>query len=175
MKRRFLRCSPREQLLLTVFALLVAVTWLTGVQQRGRSRLHDWRSLEAEFAAQQLWLDEAPAITARAEAAAHRLEPARTLNGPRLVAELNTLAQSAGLAAEVAGLRTEPADRFSFHAVQVSFRRVELAGLVRFYSAVSDRSPYLGVDQMSLAPDRGNPGLLNASFRIVAPELAPAR
>ena len=95
------------------------------------------------------------------------------LNGTRLVGELNTLATQAGLNAEVSGQRTERTSQFAFHSAQVSFRRVPIASLVRFYEALTQRSPYLGLEQVALTLDRGSPGMINATFRVVAAELEP--
>lgn len=173
MRRFFLSRTGREQGLMLAFAALAAVAWALGAADRAKIRSQDWRLSRAESEAQQLWLDREAVITARAVAATQQLDPAKTLNGPRLVAELNTLATAAGLSAEVTGLRTEMAGRFAFHAVQVSFRRVELAALVRFYAELAQRSPYLGLEQVSLAVDRGNPGQLNVTLRVVAAELTP--
>jgi hypothetical protein len=130
------------------------------------------RSLRAEHEIQQMWLANREAIEAHAAEAVHQLDPAQTLNGTRLVGEINALATQAGLSAEVSGQRTERTTQFSFHTAQVSFRRVELGALVRFYEALAARSPYVGLEQMTLTVDRGAPGQLNASFRVVAAELA---
>jgi len=173
MKQLFLTRSFREKVLLLAFVALGAFTWWLGLGQRVRDLSGEWRSLQSEQAAQNVWLENRDAISARSAAAAQLLDPAHTLNGPRLVAELNALAMAAGLSAEVSGLRTETADRFAFHSVQVTFRRVELSALVRFYAELTRRSPYLGLEQLSLATDRGAPGQLNASLRVVAAELVP--
>ena len=173
MKRFFLGRSGREQLLLLAFAALLAVAWLLGAIGRARLVAEEWRLVRAEQTTQQLWLDQEAAIMARAAEAVQQLDPAKTLNGPRLVAELNVMANTAGLSADVSGLRTETAGRFAFHAVQVSFRRVELGALVRFYTELVQRSPYLGTEQLSLQVDRGTPGQLNVTLRVVAAELAP--
>jgi len=174
MKRHFLARSGREKLLLLAFAGIAAVTWLASTAGRVGVLWRERNSLQAEQELQQTWLANRTAIEARAAEAVHRLEPARTLNGTRLVGELNTLATQAGLSAEVSGQRTERTDQFAFHSAQVSFRRAELGDLVRFYEALAARSPYLGLEQMSLTVDRGAPGQLNASFRVVAAELTPA-
>jgi hypothetical protein len=71
----------------------------------------------------------------------------------------------------VSGQRTERTTQFAFHSAQVNFRRVELAALVRFYEDVAKRSPYVGLEQVSITVDRGAPGTLNATFRVVAAEL----
>lgn len=173
MKQFFQGRSGREQGLLLAFAALLAGAWLLGAIGRARVAGENWRQIRVENTAQQLWFDQEAAIMARAAKAVQQLDPAKTLNGPGLVAELNTMANAAGLSAEVSGLRTETADRFAFHAVQVSFRRVELGALVRFYTELVQRSPYLGIEQFSLQVDRGTPGQLNVTVRVVAADLAP--
>jgi hypothetical protein len=173
MKRFFLSRSGREQGLLLAFAVLLAAAWLVGAIGRARGAGEIWRLIRAEKTTQQLWLDQEAAIMARAAEAVQQLDPAKTLNGPRLVAELNAMANTAGLSADVSGLRTETAGRFAFNAVQVTFRRVELGALVRFYTELVQRSPYLGAEQLSLQVDRGTPGHLNVTLRVVAAELAP--
>jgi len=173
MRRYFLTRSVREQVLLLAFVVLAAVSWIFSGIGRARDRWLEHRALRAGQETQEAWLANRAAIEARAAEAVHRLEPAQTLNGTRLVGELNRLATEAGLAAEVSGQRTERTAQFSFHAAQVSFRRADLGALVRFYEALAARSPYVGIEQMTLTSDRGAPGQVNATFRVIAAELVP--
>lgn len=171
MKRYFLTRTVREQVLVLAFVLLAAGAWLIGGVGRVRDRWLEYRSLRAGQETQAAWLANREAIEQRAAAAVHQLEPAQTLNGTRLVGELNRLATAAGLSAEVSGQRTERTAQFSFHSAQVSFRRADLGALVRFYETLAERSPYVGIEQMTLTNDRGAPGQVNATFRVVAAEL----
>jgi hypothetical protein len=172
-KRRFLARTLREKLLLLVFVGLVAATWIASVAGRSRVLVAEARAVAATRADQALWLGNRTAIEAAAAQATARLDPARTLNGTRLVGELSALAGQAGLSPEVSGQRSERTTQFAFHSAQVSFRRADLGALVKFYEEVSRRSPYIGLEQVSLAVDRGAPGTLNATFRVVAAELQP--
>jgi hypothetical protein len=171
MKRYFFTRSAREKALVLAFIALASLAWLLSAFGRTRLFVADWRSVAATGAEQQLWVANQAAIEAQAAKATAQLDPARTLNGARLVGELNALAGAAGLAPEVSGQRAEPTAQFSFHSAQVSFRRADMAALVRFYEEVAKRSPYIGLEQVSLAIDRGAPGSVNASFRVVATEL----
>ncbi|HET7535483.1 MAG TPA: hypothetical protein VFJ90_03460 [Candidatus Didemnitutus sp.] len=173
MKRFYLSRSAREKLLLLALVGTAAIAWLFGALGRTHTRWSEWRELETERKTQQLWLGNRAAIEARAAKAVQQLDPSKTLNGTRLVGELNTLATQAGLNAEVSGQRTERTSQFAFHSAQVSFRRVDLQSLVRFYQLLSARSPYLGLEQVALTLDRGAQGTINATFRVVAAELAP--
>jgi hypothetical protein len=171
MKRFFFTRSVREKTLLVAFVALVALVWLISAAGRTRARLTDWSSLRSSGAEQQLWLSNRADIEARAAKATAQLDAAKTLNGTRLVAEMSTLAAQAGLSAEVSGQRSERTTQFSFHSAQVNFRRAEMSALVKFYEALSARSPYVGLEQVSLAADRGAPGAINATFRVTAAEL----
>lgn len=171
MKRFFLARSLREKVLLAAFVGLAALTWFFSALGRARVLGLEWRSGAATLEEQQLWIGNQADIEAKARAATAQLDAVRTLNGARLIGELNTLAQAAGLAPEVSGQRTERTTQFAFHSAQVTFRRVEIGPLVKFYEEVAKRSPYVGLEQVSLVVDRGAPGTLNATFRVVAAEL----
>jgi putative Ca2+/H+ antiporter (TMEM165/GDT1 family) len=170
-KRFFLTRSHREKVLLAAFTGLAALTWFFSAVGRARVLGMEWRSGATTLAEQQLWLGHQAQIEAKARQATAQLDAARTLNGARLIGELNSLAQAAGLAPEVSGQRTERTTQFAFHSAQVTFRRVELGPLVRFYEEVAKRSPYVDLEQVSLVVDRGAPGTLNATFRVVATEI----
>jgi hypothetical protein len=171
MKRYFLTRSMREKALLVAFVSLASLAWLLSAFGRSRVMVQDARSVAAEAEETKLWLGNQAAIEAQAASATAQLDAARTLNGARLIGELNALAGQAGLAPEVGGQRSERTTQFSFHTAQVSFRRADIASLVRFYEDISRRSPYIGLEQVSLAIDRGAPGTVNATFRVVATEL----
>ena len=171
MKAFFLSRGLREKVLLLAFAATALLIWAFRVLGRVEALRDDWRSAQTELTAQKVWMQNAPAIDARAAAATKSLDPFKTLNATRLVGELNQLASQAGLTADISGQRTERTSQFAFHTVQVNFRRVDLAALLTFYKALSKRSPYIGLEQFSLAVDRANPGQLNVSFRIVSAEL----
>lgn len=173
MKAFFLARAGREKLLLLAFGLLAVLMWAGRGWGRSQFLWADWRKAGAELSAQQIWLQNGPAIDAEAVAATKSLEPAKTLNATRLVGELNAFASRAGLTADISAQRTERTTQFAFHSVQVNIRRTDLAALVRFYRELSRQAPYIGLEQFTLAVDRANPGQLNASFRVVSVELGP--
>lgn len=173
MKAFFLGRALREKVLLLAFTLLAVLIW-TG---RGLGRLQTFRAelhaTLAEQSTQRLWLANAAAIEANAVRATKSLDPAKTINVTRLVGDLNALIGGAGLNADIGSQRTERTNQFAFHSVQVNIRRADLASLVKFYTDLSARTPYIGLEQFTLAVDRANPGQLNASFRVVSVELGP--
>ncbi len=173
MRSFFLRRTLREKMLLIALAVLALAIGGGRGARRARALWAEWQSARADLASQQLWLDHADAIAAQAAAATRSLDPAKMLNAARLVGELSNLANQAGLTADIGSQRTEEStDQFSFHTVQVNFRRAELEPLLRFYSALVQRSPYIALEQFTVAADRANPGQLNVSLRVVSVELA---
>ena len=172
MKGFFLGRLLREKVLLLGFALLLALVWGLSLAGRTFAFGREWRSLAVELATQEMWLKNQVAIETRAKAAAQRLDPRQTYDATRLVGELGQLAAAAGLTADISAQNTQRTEQLSFHTVQVSFRRVDLPALVRFYQALAKRSPYIALEQVSLTIDRGAPGQLNATFRAVSVEQA---
>ena len=154
MKRSFLRRAPREKLLLLLFTWLALVLWLGRGLGRSRALWSDLHAVRAELAAQRVWLDNRGGIEANAANATKSFDPAKTINATRLVGDLNAILGQAGLAADIGSQRTERTNQFAFHSVQVNIRRADLASLVRFYTELSARTPYIGLEQFTLALDR---------------------
>lgn len=169
MKRFFLQRSGRERTLILLFSIIALAWWGTSLAGRTRAFFRNWQSVKAEGEAQQLWLNNRDAIFARVTAAGRTLDPAKALDSAQSFAELNKMLR--GLNAELGSQRTDRTEQFALHSVQVNIRQAGLAAILKFYEQLSARAPYLGIDQCTLATDRTNPGLLNASFRIYSIEV----
>lgn len=172
MKTFFLGRVFREKVLLLGFGVLALVVWGASLTGRASRFWTEWRGLAAERASQQVWLDNRTGIEAKAKAATQRLDSKRTLDATKLVGELSKFATQAGLTADISGQSTQRTDKFAFNTVQVGFRRADMGALIKFYQEVSQRSPYIALEQFSLTVDRATPGQLSASFRAVSVELA---
>lgn len=172
MKAFFLGRILREKILLLTFTLLVLLIWVG--RGLGRSRAVGGPAHRPRGTGDPAGLAEKPRSD---RGAGGRRDPkpgfGKTINATRLLGELNTLATQAGLNADIGSQRTERTDQFAFHSVQMNVRRADLATVLKFYTELSERSPYIALEQCSLAVDRANPGQLNASFRVVAVELGP--
>lgn len=171
MKAFYLARTMRERVLLLAFALIVLAAWAPSALGRLNAWRRDFSSLRTDEAVQRSWLDRRAEIEARAVSAGRALDPAQTLDAAKAFAELNRMAT--GLAAEISAQRSERAEQFALHTVQVSIRRADLAALLKFYELLSARAPYLGVEQCSLSVDRSSPGMLNAVFRVYSIEALP--
>jgi len=172
MKRFFLSRSLRERSLLLLFFCAAGIVWLFSAAERLSGQMANHRQAVIEAASQKLWLDSKADIEGRAARAAASLVPERTLDATRLVGEVSAIAARAGLTPVVESPRTQHADQFSYHTVQVGFRRANLPALINFYRELVKRAPYLALEQCTLSATRANPAELDAQFAVFSVEVA---
>lgn len=158
----------RERVLMLVFLGIGVIWWGTTLAVRFRQARQDWRSVSQDREVQQLWLGRGVSVGERTAQVAKQLDVARTMNAAQAYAEVSRLA--AGFPLEMGAQRTERTDNFALHSLQVTFRRTDMASLLKFYEGIAARAPYLGIDQCTLSVDRTTPGQLNAVFRIYSVE-----
>jgi hypothetical protein len=172
MKALFFSRHPREKVLLTALVALVAVVWLLRVGRSSRALWLEGRTAGATLATQQQWLDNRAQIEVAAAKAIEHLDPARTFSSTRLLGELSTIADKIGVRANTASeiVGTDRTSLFSINSVQFSLRNTDWDSLKRFYLELSQRSPYIGIEQFSLTVTT-NPTLLNATLRVSSVEI----
>ncbi len=170
-KAFFLGRLLREKILLAAFAALAALMWLSNFSRRANRAWSAQRITALELADQKQWLANRTAIENAAVKAVKDLDPARTFDDTRLVAELSSLARDNGLKFTNDTPRTERSGQFAVHTVQFNLPKTDFDALVKFYGLLAQRSPYIGIEQFSLAADLANPAQLNASLRVSSVEI----
>ena len=174
MKTFFQNRSLRERVLLLVFAFIGFGWWAPVAIGRLGAVRREVKEYRTEREMQQLWLSRQGEIETRAAAAARTLDPSKTLDASQAFAELNRM--TSGLTAEIGSQRSLQSGQFALNNVQVTIRRADMAGLLRFYEQLEAKAPYLGLEQCTISADRANPGLLNTVFRVYSIEaLATAK
>jgi hypothetical protein len=171
LKALYLQRLFREQIMLVAFVGLGAVMWLSSFGGRANRFWREERNTSNDLAVQRQWLANQTAIEKAAKEAVKNLDPARTVDDTRLVAELSALARDNGLKFASDTPRTESSGQFAVHTVQFTLPRADWEALKRFYLALTKRSPYIGIEQLSLASDRANPALLNAQLKVSSVEI----
>ncbi|MCS6242957.1 MAG: general secretion pathway protein GspM [Opitutus sp.] len=173
MKAFFLSRLLREKILLLAFTLLGAAIWLSGVGERVAAQVRAIRVTSTDLDVQQRWLLQRDRIEKEATLAVEHLDPSRSFDSVRLQGELNMLARSAGLSNyDVSDSRTVRSSQFAVHSVQFSARNSDMGALIAFYQSLTQRAPYLGLEQFSLASNRANASQLSASWRVTSVEIA---
>lgn len=176
MKQAFLQRNRREQILLTVFIALGAIIWIFAAIGHLRTQLQDWHTAQEDTASQKLWLERRAEIEARAASATKSLDPVKTLDATHLASEISAMARESGLTINTEPPRTTQTPELAIHSVQVTSRRATLSALIKFYQALSQRAPYLGLEQCSLLTERNSGGLLTATLQVSSVQVihAPA-
>ena len=170
----FLGRLLREKLLLVAFAAIAVVLWLSSFSARGGRFWREQRRATADLADQARWLSNGPAIEAAAQKTASRLNPALTLDGPRLLAAVATMAAEAGLKNTSSPGGTPPPQsngQFAIHTLEYTVNRASFEALEKFYEALLKRSPYIGIEQFGLRADAANNAQLTLQLRVSSPEV----
>jgi hypothetical protein len=170
LKAFFLGRLLREKLLLVVFVALAALIWLSNFGRRTNRFRQAQRSTSNELADQTQWLANRQVIENEAVLAVKNLDPERTLDDTRLVGELSALANDNGLKFTNDTPRTVRSGEFAVHTVRFSLPEADWESLKKFYLALTQRSPYIGIEQFTLAA-RPNPTQLNASLTVSSVEI----
>jgi len=159
------------------FVALGTLMWLSNFTKRAAASWGAVHSVSLELAQQKEWLANRDAIEAGANRAVKNLDPVKTLDDSQLVSELNALARENHLKYANDTPQNERSGGFAVHTVQITLQtlgqdpRAEWDSLRRFHVELSRRSPYIGIEQFSLAANRTNPGLLTASLKVSSVEI----
>ncbi len=145
----------REKILLVAFALIGALWWLSAFSTRLNAFNVQQRRTSSSLKEQQMWLDRRKAIELSAEKAAEKLESAKTLDSSSLIAAVQNLARDAGLKQHGSqGVPTTQTNgQFSVHTLDYSIQQAEWEPLKKFYTALLQRSPYIGIEHVQLQAD----------------------
>jgi hypothetical protein len=150
----FLGRLLREKILLVCFAGIGALWWLSAFSTRLSAFNTQQRRTTSALKEQQQWLDNRKAIEASAEKAAGKLEAAKTLDGSRLSAAVNTLANEAGLKfTSSSSPKTQTNGQFSIHTLDYTVNRSDWDALRKFYFNLQQRSPYIGIERVRVTSD----------------------
>ncbi|MEO6994890.1 MAG: hypothetical protein ABI273_14880 [Lacunisphaera sp.] len=171
MKKFFQNRSLRERLLILVFALIGFSWWAPVAVRRLGVFRQEFSNYRTDHEIQQLWLSRRTEIETHAATVARTLEPTKMLDASQAFRELSRM--TSGLTPEIVSGKTLQSDQFALNNIQVTIRRADIASLVNFYTELSARAPYLGIEQCVLSADRASPGLINAVFHVYSIESLP--
>lgn len=171
LKAYFLSRLMREKVLLLGFITLIVVVWFSSFTERARVFQRKFSETGAELQQQRMWLDSSPRIEAVSRQAVARLDPAKTFDSIKLHAELDELAKDAGISMRADDPRNEPSNYFNVHSLRIRISKVDYASLVKFYTELQKRSPYIGIEQISVQSEPNNPALLTAQLRVSSVEV----
>ena len=171
----FLARLLREKILLVALVTLAVALWLSGFARRAGGFWAEASLTSEALEEQSRWVANRAAVEKAAQRAAGRFDPAQTLDGTRLLAAVSGIARDAGLRNYSTGSAEDAGTgQFAVHTLQFSVLRVPWSVLENFCAALQQRSPYIAIEQFSVAvADRGNTNVdaLNVSMRVSSVEI----
>jgi hypothetical protein len=178
----FLGCQLREKLLVVVFLAIGVLIWLSNFSRRATLFWHDQRRTTADLADQAQWISHSAEIDALAQKAAARFDASRTLDGTRLLEAVQKIAADLGLRNTTSGGLTNPPGngQFALHTLDYNVRLADpdaqknWDALKAFYGALQKRSPYIGIEQFTLAPE-ANKAQLRLLVKVSSVEVTKTR
>ncbi len=178
----FLGCQLREKLLVVVFLGIAVLLWLSGFSKRASAFWREQHRTTLDLADQAQWIANSGGIEAAAQKAASRLDAARTLDGVRLLEAMQKLAADAGLRPNIGQPSNPPGNgQFAIHTLEftANLRDPDPAknweALTKFYRALQQRSPYIGIEQFTLRPDAANRAQIALQLRVSSVEITKSR
>ncbi len=174
MKAWFISRLAREKSLMLLLVGVGAIFWISDLWERGRATHADIQETCLVLETQAGWLAEKGRIEKAADDAIANLDSSRTFNSLRLSAELSAIAKQTGIDQNLQSEAQSPAQtaQFSVHSVQLNLNRVEWPPLWAFYDALSQRAPYISIEQFVLESVRNDPAQLNARSLVASVEIA---
>jgi len=169
----YLGRPAREKFLVLLLLIAMVALWLSGYSTRLGAFLTDAKHTSSELKTQAMWLQNQDRIEREARDQAAQLDPTRTLDGPRLTAALAATASDAGLQYNLGGATTPATTgQFTINTVDLGINRASWETLIPFYTKLEAQAPYISIETYSIAADKSNPAILNASLKISAVEIA---
>ncbi len=171
----FLSRLLREKVLILALVVIVVALWLSSAAGRAGRFVAETQSTSVTLAQQSKWLANKDAVEKAAQKAANRFDPTQTLDGTRLLAAVSAIARDAGLRNYSTGSSEDlSTGQFAVHTLQFTVVRAPWSVLKGFCVALQQRSPYIGIEQFSVAAaDRGNSSVdaLNVSMKVSSVEV----
>ncbi|MCF3650789.1 hypothetical protein [Synoicihabitans lomoniglobus] len=174
MRTWFMGKLAREKFILLIFVGALAVYWSSDLWARFGAAWREKTQTTVQLQVQEQWLMRREQIEGAARAAVEDLDSSRTFNSVRLSGELSTLAAGAGIATNLRS-EAQPTQRtaqFSVHTVQLTLNRVPWENLLSFYEGLSQRAPYISIEQFTLESVRSDTTQLNARLLVSSVEIS---
>ncbi|MEO0040076.1 MAG: hypothetical protein RIS38_1024 [Verrucomicrobiota bacterium] len=171
MKHFFFSLKPRERLMALAALLVAAALWSTSAWGRAREGWDAWQALEGLAQAQKATLAKEREVRADTAQAVQGLDSGHGFDQARLVAEAVNTTRAAGLNPNTESPKTTKSGKFAVHSLQLSCRKADMAGILRFYESVRTRAPYLALSQVSMTAERGGAGTVTFKATLTALEL----
>jgi hypothetical protein len=166
----FMGRSRREKVLAVLFLAVMASLWFSSFSGRAGALMTERRSVFSAKQDQDAWLNDRKTIDADYQTSLARLNEARLPTRNEFAGQIDTMLRKFQFGFRVDPPQTKTGNTILEHTVNVSIEKANLAPLIEFTREIKEQFPYVGLEQLTLVPDRRNPALIDARLRLVAIE-----
>ncbi len=171
----FKKRSLREKMLLLAF---LGVTLLVVVSLSLDATSNSWKAIQKSRQTlnyQSFWLKNQKSIQDQLEMALQSVNPEKTYTASKLIEFLDNQSRIIGLNYELSSPRTESADLFKIHSVNIMVRGASMKQLLDLDDKIQILFPNVILNSVLINSSRSNPALLDARVVVNSIELDPAK
>lgn len=165
----FLSRLLREKLLLVGFLGIAVVMWASSFSSRARRFWQDQKMTTEQLKDQQAWLKRRPDIEAATQAAAGKMDPAKTLDPTGLSIEVSRLANDAGVHLTMGNVSPGPnVGQFAINTMHINVPTTDWHAFAVFYQHLQERAPYIAITNIALQPTPRNPAEITGALDVAS-------
>ena len=167
-KRLFLRMTVREKTLTLSFILVILFIWTGNLLNRSSAWNDNRKQATTDLQNQQQWLDRSEQFTTGLANALERVDPKKTYAGSQLSGQLDDILRQVALSgsADIDPVQTREGEIFNDHNIRIRLNRISIAQLIKLNKLLSQETPYINIQSVSVTKNRRNPEELDVRFKI---------
>ena len=167
-KRLFLRMTVREKTLTLSFILVILFIWTGNLLNRSSAWNDNRKQATTDLQNQQQWLDRSEQFTTGLANALERVDPKKTYAGSQLSGQLDDILRQVALSgsADIDPVQTREGEIFNDHNLRIRLNRISIAQLIKLNKLLSQETPYINIQSVSVTKNRRNPEELDVRFKI---------
>jgi len=167
-KRLFLRMTVREKSLTLAFILVMLFIWTGNLLKRSSAWNDNRKQATTDLQNQQQWLDRSEQFTTGLANALERVDPKKTYAGSQLSGRIDAILRQVALSgsADIDPVQTREGEIFNDHNIRIRLNRISIAQLIKLNKLLSQETPYINIQSVSVTKNRRNPEELDVRFKI---------
>lgn len=174
LEKKFFSLLLREQILLLLFVLIIFAVWASSLVTKWSEARTDYRRSNQSLSFQKMVLAEESNIEKQLVELQQKFDQSKTLSLFKLSERIESLTRQAEVGGDVTRPNTEKGEVFNVNTVEVLIKSKKIGKIMVFTQLLKDQSPYISINDLKITPQKSNPNLLDARFRVSSLELNQA-
>lgn len=170
-KKFYAPLSLREKVLLSAFIWICLIIGLSVTLGKINDTRKEFLTTANTWNMQDLWLENEDLISEELSENLERLDSSKTYSRDRLIGWVDSVARQSKIQYDIEAPQTQDSEIFNVHSIRLSIRNASIKDLIALDQKIKERSPYLGLDEIKITPNRLDPAKLGAQMIISSFEL----